>query len=194
MQSIATSLGILLTTAMATWGMSMPFSQAVTLADGTVYFVQPPRLLKATTTQSATYAWGATYYFTLDLPENAGEPLRRVTIAQREGIDALRYDLKDTQAFVGEPRGKRQAVALSEVIGDRKTRTVSVRFDPPIAPGQTVTVGLRPVRNPNIGGVYLFGVTAFPEGQKAHGQFLGFGRLQFYEARDAWFFRDRWFH
>jgi hypothetical protein len=94
---------------------------------------------------------------------------------------------------VGQPRGKRQAVSLSEVIDDRKTRMVSVTFDPPIAPGQTVTVGLRPVRNPNVGGVYLFGVTAFPAGEKVHGQFLGFGRLQFYEARDSWFFRDRWF-
>ncbi|MBD1863545.1 MULTISPECIES: DUF2808 domain-containing protein [Trichocoleus] len=192
MKGIATSLGILLTAATATWSLNLPL-QAVTLADGTVYFVQPPRLVKATTTQSATYAWSATYYFTLDVPENAGEPLQKVTIAQREGIDALRYDLKDTQAFVGEPRGKRQAVALSEVIGDRKTRTVSVAFDPPIPPGQTVTVGLRPVRNPNIGGVYLFGVTAFPAGEKAHGQFLGFGRLHFYDSRDAWFLRDRWF-
>jgi len=194
MKGIATSLGLLLTATTITWGGGMPLSQAVTLADGTVYFVQSPRLLKVTTTQSATYAWGATYYFTLDVPETAGEPLRRVTIAQREGVDVLRYDLADSQAFVGQPRGKRQAVSLGEVTADRKTRTVSVMFDPPIAPGQTVTVGLRPVRNPNIGGVYLFGVTAFPEGEQTHGQFLGYGRLQFYEARDAWFFRDRWFH
>jgi hypothetical protein len=194
MKGIAASLGILLTAVTATWSVNLPSVQAVTLADGTVYFVQPPRLLKATTTQSATYAWSATYYFTLDVPQNAGEPLQKVAIAQHEGIDVLRYDLKATQAFLGEPRGKRQAVALSEVIGDRKTRTVSVTFDPPIAPGQTVTIGLHPVRNPNIGGVYLFGVTAFPAGEKTHGQFLGFGRLHFYEARDAWFFRDRWFH
>ncbi|HEY9748410.1 MAG TPA: DUF2808 domain-containing protein [Allocoleopsis sp.] len=192
MKGIAVSLGILLTAAMVTGG-NLPPTQAVTLADGTVYFVQPPRLLKATTTQSATYAWSATYYFTLELPENAGEPLQRVTIAQREGVDVLRYDLEDSRAFVGQPTGKRQAIPLGAVTADRKTRTVSVTFDPPIAPGQTVTIGLRPVRNPNIGGVYLFGVTAFPAGEKAHGQFLGFGRLQFYEARDAWFFRDRWF-
>lgn len=29
-------------------------------------------------------------------------------------------------------------------------------------------------------GVYLFGVTAFPAGEKSHGQFIGFGRLHFY--------------
>lgn len=193
MKGIATSLGILLTAATATWSINLPSIQAVTLADGTVYFVQPPRLLKASTTQSATSAWSATHYFTLDVPENAGEPLQRVTIAQREGVDVLRYDVEDSRAFIGQPRGKRQAVSLGEVTADRKTRTVSVTFDPPIAPGQTVTIGLRPVRNPNIGGVYLFGVTAFPAGEKAHGQFLGFGRLHFYEARDAWLLRDRWF-
>lgn len=193
MKEIAASLGVLLIAATAIGGVNPFPSQAVTLADGTVYFVQPPRLLKATTTQSATYAWSATHYFTLELPENAGEPLQRVTIAQREGVDVLRYDLEDSRAFVGQPTGKRQAIPLGVVTADRKTRTVSVTFDPPIAPGQTVTIGLRPVRNPNIGGVYLFGVTAFPAGEKAHGQFLGFGRLHFYEARDAWFFRDRWF-
>jgi hypothetical protein len=193
MKGIATSLGILLAAAMATGGMNLSPSQAVTLADGTVYFVQPPRLLKATTTQSATYAWSATYYFTLELPEKAGEPLQRITIAQREGVDVLRYDLKDSRAFLGRPTGKRQAIALGEVTADRKTRSVSVTFNPPLAPGQTVTVGLRPVRNPNIGGVYLFGMTAFPAGEKTHGQFLGFGRLQFYEAFDSWLFRDRWF-
>jgi hypothetical protein len=52
-----------------------------------------------------------------------------------------------------------------------------VVFEPAIAPGKTVTVALRPVQNPNFPGVYLFGVTAFPPGEKVHGQFLGFGRF-----------------
>jgi hypothetical protein len=55
-----------------------------------------------------------------------------------------------------------------------------VTFDPPVPPGKIITIGLRPTRNPLYDGVYLFRVTAFPPGEKATGQFLGFGRLQFY--------------
>ncbi|HEY9294790.1 MAG TPA: DUF2808 domain-containing protein [Phormidium sp.] len=45
-------------------------------------------------------------------------------------------------------------------------------------------MALDPVRNPCFSGVYLFGVTAFPQGEKAHGQFLGFGRFHFYDRRN----------
>ncbi len=48
-------------------------SQAVQLRDGKVYFVQAPRLLKATTTFDDVYVWGATYYFTVKVPSDAGE-------------------------------------------------------------------------------------------------------------------------
>nr|WP_199755917.1 DUF2808 domain-containing protein [Chroococcidiopsis cubana] len=47
-----------------------------------------------------------------------------------------------------------------------------------MSPGTTVTVALRAKRNPS-GGIYLFGVTAFPTGEKSSGQFLGYGRLHF---------------
>ena len=40
----------------------------------------------------------------------------------------------------------------------------TVTFNPPIQPGQTVTVALDATANPWYGGVYLFGVTAYPEG------------------------------
>lgn len=56
---------------------------------------------------------------------------------------------------------------------DRKKQTVILNFDPPVTPGQTITIGLRPVQNPWISGVYLFGVTANPRGEKSHGQFRG---------------------
>lgn len=172
---VATLLGtaIALTT-------SMGVSQAIQLADGTVYFVQPPRLAEATTTFNGVNMWGATYYFTLTLPKTAGEPLQKVTINQREGGYNIRYDLEDTRAFVGTRRDKGAKLTLGEVTRNRETQTVSVTFDPPVPPGKIVTIGLRPVRNPMFSGIYLFGVTAFPIGEKSHGQFLGFGRLHFY--------------
>jgi len=162
------------------------FSQpaaAVQLADGTVYFNHPPRLLGARTTEKNVRALGSKYYFTLSVPADAGESLQRVTIAQRESPDDLRFDLEDTLAFIDEDRD--QQVALGEVTSNKGRSVVSVTFNPPIPPGKTVTVRLEPRRNPDIGGVYLFGVTAFPQGEKSRGQFLGFGRLHFYNSNDG---------
>jgi len=158
-------------------------AQAVQLADGTVYFNHPPRLLGARTTEKNIRAFGSKYYFTLSVPADAGESLQRVTIAQRESPDDVRFDLDDTLAFVNEDRD--QQVALGKVSSNEDRNMVSVTFNPPIPPGRTVTVRLEPRRNPDIGGVYLFGVTAFPQGAKAKGQFLGFGRLHFYDSFDG---------
>ena len=155
-------------------------SSAVQLRDGTVYFVSPPRLEDASTTQNSVYAWSATYYFTLDVPENAGEPLQRVTIAQEPSPDTVKFNLKETEAFEGGRSGTR--ISLGEVTSDRNTRTVTVNFNPPVQPGRRVTIALAPQRNPAVGGVYLFGVTAFPTGEKSYGQFLGFGRISIYDS------------
>lgn len=154
--------------------------QAVQLGDGSVAFVQPPDLLEATTTFDSVSVWGATYYFTIAIPKAASEPLQRITINQREGGDNIHYKLDDTRAFIGTRRDRGEKIKLGEVTHDRETRTVTVNFDPPIPPGRVITIGLRPRANPMSSGVYLFGVTAFPPGEKVRSQFMGFGRLQFY--------------
>jgi Protein of unknown function (DUF2808) len=164
-------------------------SHAVQLANGTVYFTSPPRLVGASTTFNSVQSWSATYYFTLNLLENAGEPLQRVTIAQDEGTDTIRFDPKHIEAFEGERRRLGAKIPLQATV-DRKARSVSITFDPPVAPGRLVTIALSPDRNPLYGGVYLFGVTAFPGGEKTHGQFLGFGRLHFYESGPSSFRRS----
>lgn len=151
---------------------------AVVLADGTVYFNQPPSLVKATTTYRNPYV-PSIYYFTLILPENAGEPLQQVTFTQRQGLENIRFDLKRTEAEAETFSHSKQRLTLGEVTRNRETKTVSVTFNPPVTPGQTIKIGLHAVSNPLSGGIYLYGVTAFPAGEKSHGQFLGFGRLQF---------------
>lgn len=176
----ATLLGAALALTAGIGGVSTPITQAVQLADGTVYFVQPPSLEEARTTYTNVNAPTATYYFTINVPETAGEPLQRVTINQRQGTDRVRFELDDTRAFIGTSRKKGSKLTLGEVVRIPDTRTISVILDPPVPPGRTITVALRPIRNPQFSGVYLFGVTAFPPGEKSHGQFLGFGRFQFY--------------
>ncbi len=190
---VSTVLGATLAAVASFWGVAIVSTQAVQLADGTVAFEKPPNLLNATTTYNSTYVWGATYYFTLELPANAGEPLQRVTIQQRQGFDDIEFELKDTRAFEGTPRRKGEKLTLKEVMRDDQTKTISVSFDIPVQPGKTFTIGLRPDRNPAVGGAYIFGVTAFPAGEKSYGLYLGVGRLQFYEPDRLfpWRFRHR---
>ncbi len=162
-------------------------SQAVQLSDGTVFFTAPPRLAGASTTNNSVDAWSVTYYFTLNQLENAGEPLQRVTIVQDEGGDTVKFSPREIEAFEGTRDRLGEKLPLGEITIDRKTRTVTVNFNPPVPPGKTVTIALSPDRNPLYGGVYLFGVTAFPPGEKTHGQFLGYGRLNFYEGGHSFF-------
>ncbi|MBD2357555.1 DUF2808 domain-containing protein [Tolypothrix sp. FACHB-123] len=177
---VAVIFGIAIATIVGLEGYTSKSSSAIQLQDGTVYFASPPRLLGASTTFNEVYVWGATYYFTLSLPENAGEPLQKITINQREGVDYIRFNLKKSFAFEGTSSREGQKLGLKEANSDRKTQTVTLTFDPPVAPGKTITIALQPQQNPSVSGVYLFGVTAFPAGEKSHGQFLGFGRLHFY--------------
>jgi Protein of unknown function (DUF2808) len=156
-------------------------TQAIQLR-GQVYFDHPPTLVDAITTERRTASSGATYYFMLSIPDDAGEPLQRIVITQRNGSDSarmVRYKTENTRAFTGTPRNRNTALTVGNTAFDRDTQTVTVTFDQPVSPGQTVTIGLRPLRNPILDGIYLFGVTAYPAGENAYGQFLGYGRLNF---------------
>jgi Protein of unknown function (DUF2808) len=172
--TLALSTGIF---SLATWS-----AQAIRLADGMVYFARPPQLEGAVTTQKGANSRGVRYYFTLTVPENAGVPLQKVAIAQFRGAARPRFELNRTEAFEGTRNRPSNRLSLQEVKIDPQTRAVTVVFDPPVAPGKTVTIGLYVTRNPAVGGVYLYGITAFPEAEKPHGQFLGYGRINIYEG------------
>ena len=155
-------------------------AQAIELADGTTSFVQPPQFLNAFTTNNSVMRRNATYFFTLDLPADADAPLQTVVIAPQNLTRHLQpYRLEKTVAFVGTPRNKQSELSLGNVVIDEDTRAVTVEFDPPVAPGQQVTVGLRPQRNPRVDGVYVFRVTALPEGEQPRPHIAGHGRLYF---------------
>lgn len=185
----STGLGVMTALALGISGVSgaiAPAIQAVEL-NGQIYFIHPPLLDNATTTENSTLVSSATYYFTLSLPEDAGEPLGQVVINQKDGDTSarlIRYNTDETRAFAGTPGDRGEALPMQTTF-DRAAQTVTITFDPPVAPGTRVTIGLEPNRNPRLGGVYLFGVTAYPAGASAYGQFLGYGRLQFYERGDS---------
>jgi len=179
-------LVLLLMLALGLPGTMIP-ARSVQMSDGRTYFVNPPRLVESSTTQNAAYFRGARYYFTLTVPENAGELLQAVRITPQESLDPVDFYLNETEAFAGSRDREGAALPLSSVAGDRETQAITITFNPPVPAGRTVTVGLSPVRNP-ISGVYLYGVMAFPQGSRPYGQFLGYGRIHIYDG----LFRYRW--
>lgn len=157
----------------------LPTQQAI--SDQKLYFTNAPDLIDYATTQNSARVRGATYYFTVSLPENAGAPLQQLTLEQRQGVDFLgEYHLEETIAFEGTRSQRGEKVPLSLISTDRDNRTITIVFDPPISPGKTVTVGLRPVFTPSEG-IYLLRVQGYPPGGKSPNLSLGVARFHFYK-------------
>lgn len=177
-------LGIILALGTSLWGTIISDTQAVQLADNTVAFAKSPQLLDAMTTFRAVRARGAKYYFTLFLPPTVDEPLQKITVNLRQGADKIDYQLDKTSAAIGTVRNRTEKIPIADTTFDEETQTVTVTFAKPVSAGTTFTVGLKPKHNPDFGGVYLFGVTAFPAGEKSQGMYLGSVRLDFDTSSD----------
>lgn len=153
---------------------------AVRLRDGRTFFNNPPRLIRSAASFKGNNIPGTTYQFTLKVPEDAGEPLEAIKIVQQPNVDTVRFNPGQTRAFRGNSFAGGPSLSLANIGGAESAQGEEiVVFNPPVAPGNTVTVSLKG-RSPDQGGVYLFGVTAFPAGAQGQGQFLGYGRLHFY--------------
>ncbi|MDJ0716719.1 MAG: DUF2808 domain-containing protein [Prochloraceae cyanobacterium] len=137
-------------------------------------------MLEAYSTMSNARVWGAKYYFTIELPENAGEPLQKVVIQQRDNDELVRFHVDRALAFRGTPHSKGEMLGLQAINLQQETRSIELIFQNPIAPGTIFTVGILPKKNPRYAGVYLFGVTAFPQGERSNASYLGAGRFHFY--------------
>ncbi|BAD79118.1 hypothetical protein syc0928_d [Synechococcus elongatus PCC 6301] len=106
-----------------------------------------------------------------------------VTLQQTEGVDRFfQFRLDATRAYVGEPRNFGKEIPVAETTFDNSQRLLSVRFAQPVAPGQQITIVVRPQLNPDTAGTYLWGITAYPAGEQPAGQFLGFGRINIYDS------------
>ena len=161
-------------------------SQAVRFPDGTVAFESGISLVDAHTTFSGVRVRQARYYFDLELPPDLGEPLSKIVIKQRSGGDEVKFKPDKTKAYLGNHNDKQEPLEVTTAI-DEATAEVIVRFEKPIPPGNAVTIGIKPRQNPDYAGVYLFGVTAFPVGDKPTGMYLGPGRFHFYRSGDFYY-------
>ena len=156
-------------------------ANAFDLGDGRTVFDHAPRLVRTATTHSATNT-PAKYQFTIEVPENAGEALKAVTITPKNNPQKIKFDVSKSKAFIGDSFAGGTPVSLADIGGNlsRDINEVTIVFDEPVQPGNTVTVSLKARRNPSPGGIYLFGVTAFSEGDNSPGLYLGSGRLSFF--------------
>lgn len=171
-------LGALVLSALIPTVISLP-ARAIELGGGRTSFIKAPRLLDASASHKAPGAV-SDYHFTIQVPENAGEPLQAVTIAQKEQTEDIRFNPSEISAMAENQMAGRQSVNVSSIGGMAPDENeVTVVFDEPVEPGSTVTVSLRARRNPLYGGVYQFGVTAFPVGDNSPGLYLGSARLHF---------------
>ena len=156
---------------------SLPMS-ALDLGDGKTTFERSPLLVRSATSFRGP-AVIASYQFTITIPEDAGEPLQAVTIVQQPNLETIIFGRDRTSAFLGDSFNGGTPVAVVEVEpSSAEDNQVKVVFEPPVEPGNTVTISLRG-RNPLYGGIYQFGITVFPVGENSPGLYLGVGRLHF---------------
>jgi hypothetical protein len=142
-------------------------------------FVHSPQLIRSTSSSSYP-GTSAPYQFTLKVPENAGAPLKAVSIKQALSPEMIYFDPSQTRASQGERFAKGAVIPLASIGGEEPADgEVTVVFDQPVQPGSTVTIALNAAQNPELGGTYLFGVTAYSVGDPTHGIPLGYGRLRF---------------
>ena len=154
---------------------------AFEVGENKTVFEASPRLIRTATTNS-TVNGPSTYHFTIEVPENAGEALKAVTISQKDNPDYINLAVNRSNAFIGDSFAGGPDLELADIGGDLSTNPndVTFVFDEPVQPGETVTVRVKAKRNPSVDGIYLFGVTAFPEGgEDSPGLYLGSGRLHF---------------
>lgn len=138
------------------------------------FFEQSPRLIDTTNSFANHNSSFATYKFTIKVPFDAGKALKAITIEQRENfLDTVTF--KPSQSSASLANG--QSLPLMAIGGEETPGKVSIVLEQPVYPGETVTIAVKPTKNPRIGGVYLFGITVYPEGENSEGLYLGSGRI-----------------
>lgn len=146
-------------------------------------FLHLPALVRAHALHNSSSS-PSIYEFTISVPADAGAPLKAITITQDKNLETVRFNAMGHKAFAGNRYAAGMEIPLASMGGPEVPGTAMVVFEQPVQPGSTVTVAVDSKANPSWGGVYEFGVTAYPAGDNGQGQFLGYGRINFYGGGD----------
>ena len=161
--------------------LSLSTAIAGEFPDGRTFFEKSPRLISLVTTLDGVRQWGAKYYLTIYIPEDAVQSLGKVTIIQTSGAENINFKLPETSAFTGtqDDRGEEITATATLVNDNQPNQTIALNFPNDIPPGTTFTVRLIPIRNPDYGGHYSFRIKVFPQGEQPYSLDLGSRTLYF---------------
>ncbi len=179
---LVSSLIAIATTAFGVNSLIVQHNEALALPSGQGFFKKAPRLIRSATNFQSRSSL-AYYYFTIQIPEDAGEALKAVTIRQKTNLEEITFFPSQTRAFFGDSFKEDLSIPLAaaeSLVSQEHSENngVKVVLEKPVESGNTVTISLR-ARNPRYGGIYLFGVTVFPGGENSQGMYLGSGRIHF---------------
>ncbi|MFM9110755.1 MAG: DUF2808 domain-containing protein [Prochlorococcaceae cyanobacterium] len=163
----------------AIWSPAGPLLPAAALElGGSTQFVQAPWKVDLVCWFTEVGFPSPDYFFTLTLPAGASAGLGRLTITQTRGVDRqFGFHLGASRAFVGRPRREGRPVPVV-VTFDPDRRQFSIDIPEPVPPDTTLTVVLRPWRNPMQADTYMFQVTAYPAGPQPVARPVGFATLR----------------
>lgn len=156
--------------------------QAAQLSDGSVSFDRPPLLVNTTAAQSRRTQAGM-YYFTINLPVDAGASLSQIRILPKSSDRRLSFDIDQTEAFFGDLAHPGTAIELQTVEVEEETNNLHITFAQPLPPNSTVTIGLQPSRTPNRRRTYQFDITAIPAAATPAPISIGNARFNFQGRR-----------
>lgn len=140
-----------------------------------------PRIEEIRSSSTETYSSRAKYYFTITIPDTAETPLQKIVIQQRGGQERIRFKLEETIAFIGTSGDRGASLKIQSTTYDASALAVIVELEQAVSPGTTLSIRLKPRRNPRWSGAYGFGVAVFPPGENARELYLGARRLTFYD-------------
>ncbi|MEM9137928.1 MAG: DUF2808 domain-containing protein [Cyanobacteria bacterium P01_F01_bin.42] len=169
--------GLLAVTDMTTLAQGQSLEPVIIAdADSEIQFVQPPRLIHSTTTEKTADQLWSRYFFTIEVPPNAGASLKQVDFALKLGVRFPRFSTRGTRIFTGRSK-KGDRIPIESVMANRDLKTVAVTLERPVEPGETVTVMLKTIKNPSAG-TYQYEVRGHAPGSQSRGQYIGLGRIE----------------
>lgn len=170
------SLPIVATTLIAVNLIPIQSTQAIEITNGQKAFIRVPRLILSAVTFPYKNSPMARYQFTIEVPENAGEALKAIKVTQKKNLETVVFNENKTRA-VESNNMKGIEIPLAVTEEESKPGETTIIFNTPIKPGNTVTISVKPKQNPFVGGVYLFGINAYPTGDNSQETYLGSVRI-----------------
>lgn len=147
-------------------------SLATPLGNGQYTFDRAPRFMEVNVSSPQADVPDTLYQLTITVPQDAGAPLQAIRITQPKNQNVVRFQPNTARVFAENPAAE---IPLARIGGDQPENSeLTVEFQYPVQPGQTITINFNPEHNPASGGVYLLGVTAYPIGDNSPGLFLGY--------------------